>query len=38
MPRLPGGRHGLRRLPVSYFPAASLRCQSGSVAGVIGET
>jgi hypothetical protein len=26
MPGLIGGRPGLRRLRVSYFPAASLRC------------
>jgi hypothetical protein len=29
-----GGRPGLRRLLVSYLPAASLRCQASSVAGV----
>jgi hypothetical protein len=28
----------LRRLPVSYFLAASLRCQASSVAGVTGKT
>jgi hypothetical protein len=33
-----GGRPGLRRLPVSYFFAASLRCQASSVAGVTGKT
>jgi len=33
-----GGRPGLRRLLVSYFVAASLRCQASSVAGVPGKT
>ena len=33
-----GGRPGLRRLLVSYLPAASLRCQASSVAGVTGKT
>ena len=33
-----GGRLGLRRLLVSYFPAASQRCQATSVAGVTGKT
>ena len=33
-----GGRPGLRRLLVSYFFAASLRCQASSVAGVTGKT
>jgi hypothetical protein len=37
MPGLAGGRPGLRRLLVSYFPAASLRCQASSVAGVNKE-
>ena len=32
------GRPGLRRLPVSYLPGASLRCQASSVAGVTGKT
>jgi hypothetical protein len=32
-----GGRPGLRRLLVSYFLAASLRCQASSVAGVTGK-
>lgn len=32
-----GGRPGLRRLLVSYFPAASRRCQASSVAGVRGK-
>jgi hypothetical protein len=31
------GRPGLRRLLVSYFLAASLRCQASSVAGVTGK-
>jgi hypothetical protein len=31
-------RPGLRRLLVSYFRAASLRCQASSVAGVTGKT
>ena len=38
MPGLVGGRPGLRRLLVSYFPAASLRCQASSVSGVTGKT
>ena len=33
-----GGRPGFRRLLVSYFFAASLRCQASSVAGVTGKT
>jgi hypothetical protein len=33
-----GGRPGLRRLLVSYFFAASLRCQDRSVAGQTGKT
>jgi hypothetical protein len=33
-----GGRPGLRRLLVSYFSAASLRCQASSVSGVTGKT
>ena len=33
-----GGRPGLRRLLVSYFLAASLRCQASSGAGVTGKT
>jgi hypothetical protein len=33
-----GGRPGLRRLFVSYFLAASLRCQASSVPGVTGKT
>jgi hypothetical protein len=32
------GALGLRRLLVSYFFAASLRCQASSVAGVTGKT
>ena len=32
-----GGRPGLRRLLVSYLPAASLRCQVSSVVGVMGK-
>jgi hypothetical protein len=32
-----GGRPGRRCLPVSYFLAASLRCQARSVAGVTGK-
>jgi hypothetical protein len=35
MLRTVGGRPGLRRLLVSYFLAASLRCQASSVAGVV---
>ena len=38
MLRTTGGRPGLRRLLVSYFLAASLRCQASSVAGVTGKT
>jgi hypothetical protein len=38
MLRIAGGRPGLRRLLVSYFLAASLRCQASSVAGVTGKT
>jgi len=38
MLRTVGGRPGLRRLLVSYFRAASLRCQASSVAGVTGKT
>jgi hypothetical protein len=34
MLRIVGGRPGLRRLLVSYFLVASLRCQASSVAGV----
>ena len=37
MPGTVGGRPGLRRLLVSYFLAASLRCQASSVAGVTGK-
>ncbi len=37
MPGPVGGRPGVRRLLVSYLPAASLRCQASSVAGVIGK-
>ena len=37
MPGPLGGRPGVRRLLVSYLPAASLRCQASSVAGVIGK-
>jgi hypothetical protein len=37
--RVDGSRRpGLRRLLVSYFFAASLRCQASSVAGVTGKT
>ena len=32
-----GGRPGLRRLLVSYFFAASLRCQASNVGGVTGK-
>jgi hypothetical protein len=32
------GRPGRRRVLVSYFRAASLRCQASSVAGVTGKT
>jgi len=38
MPRTVGGRPGLRCLLVSYFFAASLRCQARSVAGVTAKT
>ena len=38
MPGAVGGRPGLRRLLMSYFFAASLRCQASSVAGVTGKT
>jgi hypothetical protein len=38
MLRIASGRPGLRRLLVSYFLAASLRCQASSVAGVMGKT
>ena len=38
MLRIAGGRPGLRRLLVSYFLAASLRCRASSVAGVTGKT
>lgn len=38
MLRMTGGRPGLRRLLVSYFLAASLRCQVSSVVGVMGPT
>ena len=37
MLRAVGGRPGLRRLLVSYFFAASLRCQVSSVAGATGK-
>ena len=37
MPGPAGGRPGVRRLLVSYLPAASLWCQASSVAGVIGK-
>ena len=37
MPGPVGGRPGVRCLLVSYLPAASLRCQASSVAGVIGK-
>ena len=37
MLRTIGGRPGLRRLLVSYFLAASLRCQATSVASVTGK-
>jgi hypothetical protein len=36
--RTVGGRRGRRRVLVSYFRAASLRCQASSVAGVTGKT
>ena len=38
MLRTVGGRPGWRRSLVSYFLAASLRCQASSVAGVTGKT
>ena len=38
MLRIVGGRPGLRPPLVSYFLAASLRCQASSVAGVTGKT
>ena len=38
MLRAVAGRPGRRRLLVSYFLAASLRCQASSVAGVTGKT
>ena len=38
MLRIDGGRPGLRRVLVSYFLAASLRCQASSVAGVTGKS
>jgi hypothetical protein len=38
MPGLADGRPGLRCLLVSYFLAASLRCQASSVAGITGKT
>jgi hypothetical protein len=38
MPGTVGGRPGLRRLLVSYFFAASLRCQASSVAGITEKT
>jgi hypothetical protein len=38
MPGTFGGRPGLRRLLVSYFFAASLRCQASGVAGATGKT
>jgi hypothetical protein len=38
MLRAVGGRPGRRRLLVSYFLAASLRCQASNVAGVTGKT
>lgn len=34
MPGIVGGRLGLRRLLISYFFAARLRCRASSVAGV----
>jgi hypothetical protein len=37
MLRTVGGRPGRRRLLVSYFLAASLRCQASRVAGVTGK-
>ena len=37
MLRSTAGRQGWRRLLVSYFLAASLRCQASSVAGVTGK-
>ena len=38
MLRITFGRPGLRRVLVSYFRAASLRCQASSVAGVTGKS
>ncbi len=38
MPGTVGGRPGLRRLLVSYFFAASMRCQASSVAGITEKT
>jgi hypothetical protein len=38
MLRIVGDRPGRRRLLVTYFLAASLRCQASSVAGVTGKT
>ena len=38
MLRTVGGRPGARCLLVSYFFAASLRCQASNVAGVAGKT
>ena len=38
MPGTVAGLPGRRRLLVSYFLAASLRCQASSVAGVTGKT
>ena len=38
MLRIVAGRPGWRRLLVSYFLAASLRCQASRVAGVTGKT
>jgi hypothetical protein len=38
MPGTVGGRPGLRLFVMSYFLAASLRCQASSVAGVTGKT
>ena len=38
MLRIVAGRPGRRRALVSYFLAASLRCQASNVAGVTGNT
>ena len=38
MLRIVAGRPGWRRVLVSYFLAAGLRCQASSVAGVTGKT